>query len=253
MTKRRVYARPPLVEALCQFQFEPGQEWDIAIPGLFYNEVKLEFPERHQQRALEVLFDQGTGQAKQSSAARIQFRRSDGTALVQIGPDLLIVNVLYPYPGWETFRGIVLTSFESYCSVAQPVGLKAMSLRYINRIRLPSPSVEIEDYLRFSPSVPSGLPQVFVGWAQSVSIPLDEKAILRINAGSTRDESEADTIFVLDIESSTAQMKSLESMEAEITRSHDVIEKAFEECVTDRARSIFLEEVSLDREPATSA
>lgn len=44
----RKYRNPPLIEALCEFQFVPTQPWDLTIPGFFYEKVKNDFPAKQQ-------------------------------------------------------------------------------------------------------------------------------------------------------------------------------------------------------------
>lgn len=46
----RKYKHPPIVEALCEFQFIPSQPWDITIPGLLYDRINSEFPVKQQKR-----------------------------------------------------------------------------------------------------------------------------------------------------------------------------------------------------------
>ncbi len=36
MNQRRRYRNPPIEEALCEFRYPPGQEWDLTIPCKFY-------------------------------------------------------------------------------------------------------------------------------------------------------------------------------------------------------------------------
>jgi uncharacterized protein (TIGR04255 family) len=243
MANRRFYENPPIGEALCQFRFETGREWDIVIPGLLYQKIQSEFPERRQQKNLEVLFDRETSEVKQSSGDRIQFRRADGSALVQLGPDLLVVHILAPYSNWESFKAMILGALGRYYEVAEPAGIRSMALRYINRIRIPASSVQIEDYLLFSPSVPSALPQTFVGWGSTVNIPLDKTELLRITAGSGEENDSNTTIFLLDIEVVAVQIGGRDGVESRIDRAHEMIETAFEECITDKARMMFKEEV----------
>ena len=45
----RRYKNPPIVEALCEFEFISSQPWDLTIPGLIYEKVKDEFPDKRQQ------------------------------------------------------------------------------------------------------------------------------------------------------------------------------------------------------------
>ena len=33
MQERRRYRNPPIEEALCEFRFKPGRDWDLTIPG----------------------------------------------------------------------------------------------------------------------------------------------------------------------------------------------------------------------------
>ena len=49
MTKR--YTNPPLVEALCEFQFDPSTAWDLTLIGLIYDQLKDIFPEESNFRS----------------------------------------------------------------------------------------------------------------------------------------------------------------------------------------------------------
>jgi len=40
----RKYTNPPILEALCEFQFVPSQPWDMTIPGFLYEKINHEFP-----------------------------------------------------------------------------------------------------------------------------------------------------------------------------------------------------------------
>lgn len=42
--KRRQYNNPPIVEALCEIRFSPGQDWDLTIPGHFHEKIKTTYP-----------------------------------------------------------------------------------------------------------------------------------------------------------------------------------------------------------------
>ena len=42
----RRYKNSPIIEAICEFQFEENSEWDLTVPGLVYDRVQNEFPIR---------------------------------------------------------------------------------------------------------------------------------------------------------------------------------------------------------------
>jgi len=48
------YKNPPIVEALCEFQFVPGQPWDITIAGMLYERIKDEFPIKQQHAEVQI-------------------------------------------------------------------------------------------------------------------------------------------------------------------------------------------------------
>ena len=44
MTERRRYSNPPIEEALCEFHFAPGDEWDLTIPGKLHTQLEQDYP-----------------------------------------------------------------------------------------------------------------------------------------------------------------------------------------------------------------
>ena len=39
MQGRRRYRNPPIEEALCEFYFDPSEEWDLTIPGKLHTSL----------------------------------------------------------------------------------------------------------------------------------------------------------------------------------------------------------------------
>src|SRR6266853_138935 len=104
MTKR--YNNPPLVEALCEFQFDADVPWDLTLIGLIYEKLNDLFPKKQQLPlnfavAVTSQTNEQTGTAPMIPLMR--FLDSDEKKLVQIGQDLLTVNHLKPYDSWEEF------------------------------------------------------------------------------------------------------------------------------------------------------
>lgn len=243
MSNRRFYGRPPLIEALCQFRFVPGREWDNTVPGLLYAKIQNDFPKRRKHAAFEFLLEPGSSEVKKVGGDRTQFLSADQTSLVQVGADLLIINVLRPYPGWEGFRRLIISTLEHYVKVAEPAGLRSLALRYINRIALPDvPSVTVEHYLTFSPDIPEGLPQDLSAWTQSVDLPVENVGLLRLTSGSAKDDD--NLAFILDIEfiGLNRDRLTFDQLPEYLDQAHGEIETAFELCLTDQARSLFEEE-----------
>lgn len=147
----RRYRNPPVIEALCEFRFEPGQPWDLAVPGLVYEKIRDDFPKRRQARVLEARITARPSEVGQEilTTDRMQFLRKDEKALIQVGRDLLAVNHLRPYPSWQAFLPLIRQGLSAYREAAHPSGLSRVGLRYINRIEIPGPSIKLEDYFDF--------------------------------------------------------------------------------------------------------
>ncbi len=109
------YKDPPLVEALCEFQFISEPSWDLTVPGLIYERVKENFPDKHQQIGISMQFrptEEGVEQKVEPNPPRIQFYKSDKTALIQVAQDLFVINQLKPYPTWGNFKPMIINGFN---------------------------------------------------------------------------------------------------------------------------------------------
>lgn len=237
---RRQYANPPLIEAVCEFRFEPGDSWDLAIPGLLYKALSSQFPKRRQVRLLESTIaakPEGIWQTV-SQEERLQCLREDETALVQVGPHLLSVNHLKPYPQWKGFVPLIREALHAYRGVANPKGLQRIGLRYINRIEIPEPNVPLERYFDFYPFVGSRLPQGFFQCVVRIHVPFyGGRDVLRL---ALSDEPGKPT-FILDLDYFLGQpgKVAFEDVFQWLDAAHDRVEEAFEGCVKDSLRERF--------------
>lgn len=244
----RLYENPPLVEVLCEFQLEPSQPWDWTIPGLVYDKVKKEFPKKKQQNVIEmearVEQNELMPSIKKGGVTRLQFLREDETALIQVGPNLLAVNHLRPYPTWGRFQKMIKSSLAVYREVAYPKALKRIGLRYINRLEIPEAEVRIEDYILAVPQIPEPVPQVFATWIQRVEIPfVDSNGMMVMQSGLVKHEEPNKITFLLDLDFITLDVRdiNLENATNWLEKAHAAVEKTFEVCITDKSRALFKE------------
>ena len=161
----RRYQRPPLTEALCEFQFAPTEAWDWTIPGLIYSRIKADFPVKREQPIVEMQLRTMGANAPEEvrhGIARMRFLTPDETGVVQVAPNLLVVNRLPPYPGWAYFRTLVLAQLDTYVEVAEPKALGRVSLRYLNRVSIPAARLDLSHYFHALPGLPVTLMMRFV-------------------------------------------------------------------------------------------
>ncbi|MGO9263968.1 MAG: TIGR04255 family protein [Candidatus Binataceae bacterium] len=245
---RRNYSKPSIVEAICQFSFDPGQPWDSTLPGLIYNEVKDRFPKKRQTNVLQLgiqVAPQGsspnpaTPTVTQEAFSPLQLLSEDELTPIQIAPDALTINKLKPYSSWDELKPVILYALEKYQKAASPKALRRIGLRYINRIQIPSPQIKLEDYLLAYPNIPESLPQHLKVWMQRSEIPFGSDGILIIQTGSIKEQAQADVVFLLDLDFVTiGEAFSVDLADSKVGVAHENVEKAFEACITDKTREI---------------
>ncbi|MGH8060005.1 MAG: TIGR04255 family protein [Candidatus Entotheonellia bacterium] len=245
----RQYNKPPLIEAVCEFRFEPGEPWDLAIPGLLYERLRETFPKRRQARALETTMLAGPDaiQQQMTQVDRLQMLREDETALVQVSPHLLSVNHLKPYPSWAGFISLIREALEVYRTTAKPKGLQRIGLRYINRIEMPGKRLDLEYYFDFYPFVGTRLPEDFGNFLVAIHLLFQERRdILRLQLSDTPADQPDVSAFTLDLDYFLAQTDKVnfESVLGWLEEAHDTVEETFEGCIKDTLRERF-EEVNV--------
>ena len=240
----RKYKNSPIVEALCEFQFIPSQPWDMTIPGLLYEKIHNEFPEKQQKMGFGLgVRPQDAGiEQKVELTQRMQFLRPDKSALVQVSPDLLTVNHLKPYSTWETFKPLILNNWEIYREIANPKGFKRIGLRYINKIEFDEGPIELSDYLAYYPFIPPKLPQTHEAFNVRIEIPYEEgrdRLLLRLASAIPEKPEAFSLVLDLDYIMAIPERVSLEQSAEWIEKAHTEVENAFEACITDNSRNIF--------------
>lgn len=243
----RKYTNPPILEALCEFQFVPSQPWDMTIPGLLYEKISHEFPLKEQKTVFGTAFTpkEGGVQQRVEMSTLIQFLRSDRTVIIQVGPDLLTVNQLRPYPTWEHFKPLITSNLQTYQGIAKPKGFKRIGLRYINRIDIPGGPIEVTDYFNYYAPIPASLPQTHDSFEVKVVIPYnDGRDYLLLKLASVSSEKPDAVSILLDLDYILAKPEaiSLEQADSWIENAHSAVESAFEACITERSRELFKEQ-----------
>jgi uncharacterized protein (TIGR04255 family) len=242
----RKYANSPIVEALCEFQFESDSAWDLAIPGLVYEQVRSTFPKRRQAKAHAISISANLEGIEQQTRSldRMQFLREDEKALIQVGPRLLAINHLKPYPSWSEFSPLIQRGLDAYKSVATVTKIHRIGLRYINRIEIASKRIDLEDYFEFRPFVGSSLSQEMRAFVVGIQISYEgERDILKIEMANAATGSPDSVAIILDLDYFLARPGEVPAEKALewVDRAHTHVEETFEACITPRLRALFQE------------
>jgi len=226
-----IYKNAPLIEALCEFHFSQEQEWDWTIPGTIYEMVKGDFPVKSQQKGIKVIIDGKTGKATQSddsTVEKVRFFRDDQSALLQVGPHILSVNQLLPYPGWEKFKDLILSSLQIYIDVADPAKLEKVGLRYINRFERTDANLFL-----IKPYIPINKP-IKNYFMRNELYYKEVDSNLIIIMGNQYDQQNDQNFTIIDLEfySTNQHYISFKSYNDWLETAHNCVEEAFESCIS---------------------
>jgi uncharacterized protein (TIGR04255 family) len=258
MTRR--YAKPPIVEVLCQFNFN-ANPLDWTVPGLLYGELGHLYPQKSGQiQSTLVGVKQGDGTPVGSEIPKLRLRfageGADAAWLVQAEPDVLIVHYVpqtdVPYRGWDVFQERVIELMNTFNDIAKADGIAAAALRYINRIELPRSApgdepLSIDAYLRPGLDLDGHLRDgrdVTFDHRYTMRCETPPGTLVLQTASVALDEGKAGTHvgFGLDIEFNTQFDEPphlSDDMPSWLDAAHDVASEMFEKCITDKARELF--------------
>jgi uncharacterized protein (TIGR04255 family) len=234
------YKSPPLLEAVCEFKFQPPSSRNPAVLDLIYEKVQAQFPQR------EPVNDPDGQEAVPD--AKTKFRRADGSALLQVSPKLLAINQLRPYPAWPQFKQLILETYALYSEIVSPAHLLRLGLRYINRIEIPGTKIEIGCFLR---GCPEGYHKLFL----STEFPFDTERenLAMILAHVPHSEGDFSHFYLdLDYGAFPATAMTPETIAPILERAHDRIEQLFETSLTDETRRLFGEIKKMRNYPEAS-
>lgn len=235
-----ILKNPPLVEAVCEFQFDPNSKWDWTLPGRLFDKIGKEFSERADVHRLGLTIQQAGGKVSQPSVIeagpdRIQLKRPDGSAMVQIGSRQLIINHLRPYPNWDVFRDLILRTYETYNNLIEGGALSRIGLRYINQIDLAG--TDYKDIISVWPSFSDSLKRDVATFFQRYELKHDKPAGLLIHqTGLIQVEDKNMLVLDLDfIASSVSAITSQKDVADWLNQAHDRVEESFIDSLTPSA------------------
>jgi len=174
------------------------------------------------------------GPSEVNESAHMLFKASDEKSLIQLQSNLLTVNMLPPYSGWNGFKPKVESAFSDFSSLGN-FPLQRIGLRYINR--LPKIS-EGQQWLSKSPYISEIILKHSEGQGinSRVSVPVDGN---RISVTVSTESPSGGDLFV-DIDSScdlyaASEVKDVSEL---LEILHYNLIEAYESLITDDLREM---------------
>lgn len=240
---RRIYKNPPVVEAVCSFQFQQDESWNLTIPGRLYERVKEEYPEEPEQQ-LFFQTDMETDTASASAQLKVggpsaRVALKNGSKIITISPNNLNIHSLAPYEGWGSFYPRILRALQSYRTVVGEVAIAEVSLRYVNRVFLPGKRIRFGDYFTVTQALPEdGFPGLITSFFDRMEVRYEDSSKIAFTWTSEGDS--ADKIaFIMDFDLHSAGEVSFDNVPATLEDLREKERVAFESLIQDPLREIF--------------
>lgn len=203
MTQLTLYKPSPITEALLDLRVVNAR---TLSPAQFRQELSSLTDEYPRQKELvdlasQLSFGESVGAVTRQTPVGLWLASTDEKQILQVRQDGMTFSRLAPYDRWETFRDEAKRLWMLYHEATSPQQLLRITLRYINRLDLPSPIVELKDYLRTGPEVSPALTQHLSGFFMQLQLPQDDlKALLVINQMPVPPPNPEQASILLDIE-----------------------------------------------------
>lgn len=242
---RRIYPKPPIVEAVIDLRFNGIIEGEELLEALRrrladrYNGV----PKRQDLLEVDSTFSPDSVSTTARRSPHLTFLRSeDGLRLVGCGTQRMSVHVLAPYPGWESFIEQVEEAIEALPSEVRAGALSSLAVRYIDRITLPKTLSSFSDYVTIMPPRPEPMPSTLSAFhvvTQTKDNADDTTAVLTLASGPPTADGEPVLIYDLVLQREGEPLCGLDRWRPIVEALHERQRDIFEKSITQKMRGLF--------------
>ena len=172
--------------------------------------------------------------------AGYRFTSQDKKEVAQFRIDGFTFSRLSPYTKWIEVINEAKLLWQSYRSKAQPQIINKISVHYINRLDIPLPIRDFEDYLTASPSLPKALPQALSEFLVRLVVH-DDDLTAGIIQTITRSPKAEHLGIIIDIDAFKSDKKGIKDKDIwkEFSRLHELKNRIFFELITNKCVRLF--------------
>lgn len=154
---------PPIIEAVLDIDCDLPPDFRLADhKEQIEKEILPSYPKGRQQLFQEHEFrkdgENDPEMSVRSGLQALQFLKEDEKQLIQFRSAGFSFNRLAPYSTLDDYLPEIESFWNRYCELVQPLQIKKIGLRMINRLDLPitNGQCRLKDYLKISPELPGG-------------------------------------------------------------------------------------------------
>jgi len=240
---------PPIVEAVLDIDCDLPVGFELAaVEKLSRDAFASQYPTSRTQFVEEHKIEHHPDQPAKHTAKRgvqaFRFVQADEKQLVQVRAEGFSFNRLSPYTRMDDYMAEIRRTWELYQSIASPVLVRAIRLRFINRILLPlnDGNIDLDLYLKIGPKLPDENRLSFAGFLNQ-HMAVERETGNQVNIVLTTQTPEADKLpIIFDIgvvHSKPGEPANWEWLESQIQQLRDLKNRIFKNTLTKECLKLF--------------
>jgi uncharacterized protein (TIGR04255 family) len=247
----KYYKNAPIAEAIINIHFRQIDTFDCtkirALGDVFAEHFPVVAPIHMVHLSVGDLgagkVDTIPSHAAMEVGVRLTNDKSDRVLQIQQGSFAL--SHMAPYSSWGNFRAEAKSLWEKFVASYCDIEVTGCSVRFVNKVVIPHPSIELSDYFHLYPKIPEGIPQDVNGMLLQLQMPqADIGAVAVINLALAQPELPNHMTVVLDIDLVVGQADAIPSGSPDIwtalDRARNRKNDLFESFITDETRKLIL-------------
>jgi|SRR5579862_1977503 len=237
---RRIYKNPPIIEAVLDLKFTPGDSFDFAkLDASCREKYTREYPIvlKQVQNNVSFEFSENPALGPVISHEGLRFVSADEKQILQLKTDGFTFSRLKPYEQWESFRDEAKKLLDIYQELALPKNVTRVALRFINRFDFPTSSVDLSEYLNIFPQIPD----IYKLNGLAMQVILDQpdiRSTLVISQALIPPARPGVISLLLDFDLFNQESRDFDKLSDFLALLHSKKNEVFESAITDKTREM---------------
>lgn len=234
-----IYLNAPIREAVLDIRVSGLDNKNFEDFDNLYNSIKEDFPNKRRMNTLQasISIDNNANDEIVSNFQGVIFSTEKQNRQVQFRRDGFTYNFLAPYTNWNELKTESQRLWNLYLNKFPEIKIERMALRYINRIAVPIPFNNIEEFVVNTPPIPKVLPQVYKSFFSQIEVPCDDNGCTTLINTTIETPSSKEVPIILDIDVFKLVEENFNFDDFDYIRN--VKNSIFESCITDKTRKLF--------------
>jgi len=242
MADNKKYLNPPLVEAIFEL-FYRTTEWSPVIPGLFYNEIRNNFPTITTSHGnFNIPFDPKMIMIGGVGGEIAQYKSEGNDTVVQLSSNFLSVNKLPAYVSWESYKELIDNTIMAFRKSFNKFEVNRIGLKFINKIDIGDSHsfTNFKKYFDIYPIIPDDITKEINAIQFSFESPIiKDTEILAISLATLQKEAKYNSPVLLQLYMTRIKNISEIIIEDWIEKAHLVLRDTFENSITKLCKKEF--------------